>query len=328
MARDSSNSAGKTSSAWPARSRSRCRSPAATTRRRPSPCEDLPRQKVVLDTEQLTFKVRAQDDFGVKQVGMDWQGSRLREIGRKARPRAKRSSPPAATTKTRSDLAGTFSAKSLGIEPQPIELRLFAEDYLPGRARVYSPTYTLYVLNAEQHAIWLTEQLSKWHRQSLEVRDREMQLFETNKQLRELSRRRARPARDPHAHREPGDRPSGATAAGSRTWSVTGEDLIQQADAQSRIRRRPSREMGRDAADPQGHLGQPHAVGRRPLASRPPSRPAGRCAIPVTNKTDDRRQSPRLGQQGTPASKKPDDKQSPPPASRRSSTGIVAAAAR
>ncbi len=38
-------------------------------------CEDLPRQKVVLDTEQLAFKVRAQDDFGVKTVGIEWKGS-------------------------------------------------------------------------------------------------------------------------------------------------------------------------------------------------------------------------------------------------------------
>ena len=30
-------------------------------------CEDLPRQKVVLDTELLSFKVRAQDDFGIKR---------------------------------------------------------------------------------------------------------------------------------------------------------------------------------------------------------------------------------------------------------------------
>ena len=37
-------------------------------------CEDLPRQKVVLDTELLSFKVRAQDDFGIKQIGIDWQG--------------------------------------------------------------------------------------------------------------------------------------------------------------------------------------------------------------------------------------------------------------
>ena len=85
------------------------------------------------------------------------------------------------------EVVGAFSAKSLDIEPQLVRVRVFAEDYLPGRPRVYSPTYSLYVLNAEQHAIWLTEQLSKWHRQSLEVRDREMQLYETNKQLRELT---------------------------------------------------------------------------------------------------------------------------------------------
>ncbi|MGZ0174949.1 MAG: hypothetical protein ACKVHE_36095, partial [Planctomycetales bacterium] len=37
-------------------------------------CADLPRRKVVLDSEQLTFTVHAQDDFGVKRVGMVWQG--------------------------------------------------------------------------------------------------------------------------------------------------------------------------------------------------------------------------------------------------------------
>ena len=37
-------------------------------------CEGLPRMKVVLDSEMLTFKVRAQDDFGVKRVGLEWAG--------------------------------------------------------------------------------------------------------------------------------------------------------------------------------------------------------------------------------------------------------------
>jgi hypothetical protein len=85
------------------------------------------------------------------------------------------------------DVQGTFTAKSLGIEPQPIELRLFATDYFPNRKRVYTAPYVLYVLNAEQHAIWVTEQLAKWHRQALEVRDRELQLYETNKRLRDMS---------------------------------------------------------------------------------------------------------------------------------------------
>ncbi len=89
--------------------------------------------------------------------------------------------------KTSFELSGTFAAKSLGIEPQPIQLRIFADDYLPDRQRVYSVPYTFYILSPEQHAIWVTEQLNRWHRMALEIRDRELQLYETNKQLRELS---------------------------------------------------------------------------------------------------------------------------------------------
>ena len=107
-------------------------------------------------------------------------------------------------------------------------VRIFAEDYFPGRERVYSPPYTLYVLNAEQHAIWLTEQLSKWHRQSLEVRDREMQLHETNKQLRDMSpdeldraETRRKIENQALAERANGRRLSGLV--------TTGEDLVQQA---------------------------------------------------------------------------------------------------
>ena len=64
-------------------------------------CEDLPRQKVVLDSEQLSFKVRAQDDFGIKRVGIDWQGVET-AVDRHSRPRASASWRPAATTRTRS----------------------------------------------------------------------------------------------------------------------------------------------------------------------------------------------------------------------------------
>ena len=39
-------------------------------------CEDLPRQKVVLDSETLNFTLRAQDDFGIKVVGIEVGGDR------------------------------------------------------------------------------------------------------------------------------------------------------------------------------------------------------------------------------------------------------------
>jgi hypothetical protein len=185
-------------------------------------CEDLPRQKVVLDTEQLAFKVRAQDDFGIKQVGLDWKGIEDDAKG------GERILAAGAHDRDSLELAGTFSARSLGIEPQPVNVRLFVEDYLPGRGRVYSQTYTFYVLTAEQHAIWITQQLSKWHRQSLLVRDREMQLYETNKQLRALTaeeldrpENRRRIENQAMAERANGRQLTGLTAAG--------EDLIKQA---------------------------------------------------------------------------------------------------
>jgi hypothetical protein len=126
------------------------------------------------------------------------------------------------------ELTGTFSAVSLGIEAQPIHVRLFAEDYFPGRQRVYSPTYLLYVLTAEQHAIWLTEQLSKWHRQSLDVRDRELQLFETNKQLRQLS---ADEINQPDARRRIENQAEAERSNGRRLSNLvaSGEDLVKQA---------------------------------------------------------------------------------------------------
>ena len=189
-------------------------------------CEELPRRRVVLDSEQLSFKVTAQDDYGVKQVGMDWQG--LDKTNFKEPAHGERILSAGGPEKELLELAGTFSAKSLGIEPQPIHVRLFVEDYFPGRERVYSPTYLLYILNAEQHAIWLTEQLSKWHRQSLDVRDRELQLYETNKELRQLT---ADEITKPETRRQI-ENQAGAERSNGRRLSnlvANGESLVKQA---------------------------------------------------------------------------------------------------
>jgi hypothetical protein len=192
--------------------------------------EGLPRQKIVLDSETLAFQVRAQDDFGVKAVGIEWQTAA--DMGVDGAPLSKiqgeRLLAAGGSEQDTLELAGTFCATTLGIEPQPLAVRLYAEDYLPGRERVYSPVYQLYVLSAEQHAIWLTEQMSRWHRQSLEVRDREMQLHHTNQQLRlladeELDR--------PEVRRQIKSQSSAERANGRRltTLTLTGEELIRQA---------------------------------------------------------------------------------------------------
>ncbi|HBE71270.1 MAG TPA: hypothetical protein DDW52_24245 [Planctomycetaceae bacterium] len=145
----------------------------------------LPKQSVVLDTEQLNFEVYAADDFGVRKIGMSWssvseealESSALGEIVLGA------GNP----TQMNVQLPAVFRASDLGIEPQPIEVRFWVEDYYPLRDRTYSLPHLLYVLTAEQHAAWVSEDFRKWQRAALEVRDQELQLFEENKRLRRIA---------------------------------------------------------------------------------------------------------------------------------------------
>ncbi len=146
--------------------------------------QDFPRQAVVLDSEQINFRALAADDFGVKRIGMVWNS--LDETLAKSVSGEKVISA-GGPENTSMQVPATFSAQSLGIEAQPIEVKLWAEDYLPNRERVFSVPHVLFVLTADQHAIWITNQLNKWQRASLDVRDKEMQLHEANKRLLQMS---------------------------------------------------------------------------------------------------------------------------------------------
>jgi len=189
-------------------------------------CEDLPRQKVVLESEQLSFRLHANDDFGVKRVGLEWNG--INQDGTPSQMKGERILAAGGSDKETLELAGTFSATTLGIEAQPIQLRIFAEDYFPGRERAYSLPYTLFILTADEHAVWITEQMNKWHRQSLEVRDRELQLHEVNKQLRELTKEELD---RPENRRKLEQQANAERANGRRLTGLvqSGEELVRQA---------------------------------------------------------------------------------------------------
>ncbi len=146
--------------------------------------EGLARQAVVLNSEQLNFSIFAGDDFGIKRVGISWKGLDDRLVLQLAN--GEKVLAAGGPEQAAMQVQAAFVAADVGVEPQPIEVRAWVEDYYPDRERQYSASYIMYVLSPDQHAIWITEQLSKWHRQSLDVRDREMQLHEANKQLRDL----------------------------------------------------------------------------------------------------------------------------------------------
>ena len=190
-------------------------------------CRDLMMEQVVLDEEVLSFGVAAEDDFGVRRVGVQW--SEVEDALLNPEPdMGEYDLAHGGQQDAEVEATGTFCAKQLNIEPQPIHVRIFAEDYLPGRDRVYSPVYRLYVLNAEQHMIWLTEKLKNWERRALEVRDEEERLFQRNRELRDLSAEERATAET----RKEISRQSAAERANGRRLArltASGDDLLKQA---------------------------------------------------------------------------------------------------
>lgn len=194
--------------------------------------QDLPRQAVVLDSEQINFQALAADDFGIKRIGVSWKGLDSRLVTEVAE--GEKTLAAGGPYNSSMQIPATFSAVALGIPAQPIEVRLWVEDYNPAHERVVSPPHILYVLTAEEHAIWITSQLSKWHRESLDVRDKEMQLHETNKRLREMTQDELG---DEEMRNELRRQASLEASNGRRLASLSkvGEDLLRQASRNSEI---------------------------------------------------------------------------------------------
>ena len=143
-------------------------------------------EQVVLDSEVVTFDLRATDDYGVKQAGLAWQGSLPAGNGQ----------PPVSGEKLAAvggpeqkelTAGATFCAVREGVAPQTLELCAWADDYLPGRGHTRSATFVLQVLNKTDHALWLTEQFGRWLEVAKESYEREQLLHEANKELRALS---------------------------------------------------------------------------------------------------------------------------------------------
>ena len=149
-------------------------------------CRKLEQERVIMEKDVLSFEVDASDDFGVKTIGLEWNGKVAQEANydRSVGEKIVAAGNPESNELT---AIATFSPSRLEIPPQVIQLRLFVQDYMPGRERVYSPTYTVFVLNEEDHAIWLSRQMEQWFKQSLETYEREQQLFKRNVELRNLS---------------------------------------------------------------------------------------------------------------------------------------------
>lgn len=148
--------------------------------------QGIDRQKVLLPEETIDFEVLAEDDFGVREMGIEWTGQFTRPS---------EGSPAQGETvlqegsfeNTRLIKNAAFSPAAFGIGPQKIILRGYSEDYLPERGRVYSEPVVLYILTRDEHAQMLK---TKFDRNITEFEDlarREIDLLDENQRLERLS---------------------------------------------------------------------------------------------------------------------------------------------
>lgn len=144
-------------------------------------------KRIVLEDEVVAFDINANDDFGLREVGLEWRPAEGKGQAASVSPTGEKLVAAGDPEKRHAQVRGTFSPKREGVKPQTLHVRAYTTDFLPGRERVYSPTFVLHVLNPQEHAKWLTEEFAKWFRNARETYERERQLHETNQAMRRLS---------------------------------------------------------------------------------------------------------------------------------------------
>ena len=148
--------------------------------------KDLGQEAILLHGKVLTLAIQAEDDFGVREVGIEWES-----VGEVRGPfeaaKGSKVLQTGAPSDRRLELSAAFHPKSLGIDPQALELKAYALDALPGRPRVYSAPVLVQIMTEEEHMIWVTAELSKWFDKAVEVRDTEHQLLTANEEMYQMS---------------------------------------------------------------------------------------------------------------------------------------------
>lgn len=113
--------------------------------------QGIERKLVILPEETLEFDIIAEDDFGLREIGIAWKG----EITKASKDRPADGSltiQPGSPSATRLSDRVIFSPQAYRIGPQKIELMAYTTDYKDERGRVYSEPITLYILTREEHS--------------------------------------------------------------------------------------------------------------------------------------------------------------------------------
>ncbi|NNM31193.1 MAG: hypothetical protein HKO57_16885 [Akkermansiaceae bacterium] len=149
--------------------------------------QGIDRQRVMLEEETVEFDVLGEDDFGVKRIGIEWRG----QFTKPTDETPANGELALADSGDTSDLQRlseevAFSPSTLGISPQKLIIRAYAEDFRPDGPRAYSDPITIFILTRDEHAQLLKNTFDGIIGELEDAARREQNNFDENQRLERL----------------------------------------------------------------------------------------------------------------------------------------------
>jgi hypothetical protein len=148
--------------------------------------QGIDRQKVLLPEETVDFETITEDDFGIREMGIEWSGE-LSHPGAGAAASGSLKLQEGSPVNPRLSQKVAFSPVTFGITPQKLTLRAYVEDYLPGRGRIYSQPIVLHILTRDEHAQMLKTRFDRSIGELEDLARKERNLLEENQRLEKLT---------------------------------------------------------------------------------------------------------------------------------------------
>lgn len=148
--------------------------------------QGIERQHVMLPEETIEFDALAEDDFGLTELGLEWNGEAGQSGLASSLAQGSLKLLPGAPSSKRLAKNTSFSPAALKIGPQKLILRAFTQDYMPDRPKVYSEPITLFILTRDEHAQMLKNQFDRIVGELEDATRREQNANEENQRLERL----------------------------------------------------------------------------------------------------------------------------------------------
>ncbi len=144
--------------------------------------QEARKQIYMLHTEVLRFVMQAEDDYGIKAAGIDWNGTfNTPSASAPAKGEERFIVGDPYKQSAQEDIELDF--KSRQIIPQKLDIRTWVEDYNPATPRMFSEVMEVFLLNESEHANYQKERMKDALAELEDAMRREQENLDENKRI-------------------------------------------------------------------------------------------------------------------------------------------------